>query len=496
MSGDAENAKKARQEASRLKPTTEMDLFLSALESFRQEQPALAAQTCEQVLERRPDHFWAQYIQALCYLKLGRFAEAKAGLTACLGRKSDFLWPRALRALAHAELKEYAAAETDFEQALKQAKDPLDQFVLLTNRGAMWARRQRWDAAEADLREASQLQPSAYQPYATLALIHQQRKNPDAAVTALNEALARQPGLPGLHYALARTQAERGDRASACRAFEQGIACERQSLSEDGAKAYLELAHLHFQDHHFTEALTACEAALKADSSPPEAHLQRAEVFLALKRDPEASEALHQYLSRAKTPRAVDYKACGLLHTSLREYPAALEAFNRALLVAPDVEIQSLRGWIYLKLEAPRAALGDFEAVLKRDPSHSDALCGRGHSRVILGQVPEAIRDAEAALRAGPREEKNRPRLLLNTACIYARAVIQVSATRKESQRAAKEMALRHQERAVEMVRDALRQTPDGERRAFWRQYIQKESALNAIRASSGMQQLARAYGS
>ena len=53
----------------------------------------------DRVLERKPGHFWAQYLNALCLLRQQRPAEARALLSACLAQRSDFVWLYLLRGL-------------------------------------------------------------------------------------------------------------------------------------------------------------------------------------------------------------------------------------------------------------------------------------------------------------------------------------------------------------------------------------------------------------
>src|SRR5205807_1720547 len=87
--------------------------------------------------------------------------------------------------------------------------------------------------------------------------------------------------------------------------------------------------------------------------------------------------------------------------------------------------------------------------ALKRTPTHPDRLCGRGHARVSLGQVAEAVTDAEAALRHGPRTGP----FLVNVACLYARAAARAEVAARDRLAAAGEPAARYRERALRRCR-------------------------------------------
>src|SRR5262249_55052913 len=94
--GDRAGERSEREQAARIEPATALALFLTALDRV-QTQPARAALDCAKALQQDPNHFWAQYLQAVCYLKTGRWADANAGLTICLNRDPSFSWARSLR---------------------------------------------------------------------------------------------------------------------------------------------------------------------------------------------------------------------------------------------------------------------------------------------------------------------------------------------------------------------------------------------------------------
>src|SRR5262249_54093942 len=154
--------------------------------------------------------------------------------------------------------------------------------------------------------------------------------------------------------------------------------------------------------------------------------------LLKLGRYREAGAALDRCLAHSKvalTPaNARVYLARGLIHAQLGEQARAVDTYSRALLLetAPDrlAEALTQRGWAYLKLESPRLALNDFEEAVKRRPGHAGSRCGRGLARVQLGQVVEAVHDAEAALKLDGSVAQE-----LLAACVFARAAARLALT-------------------------------------------------------------------
>jgi tetratricopeptide (TPR) repeat protein len=488
--GEGAAARVEGARAERQQPATPLDLFLSALEQYGRRDFGKAAVACERVLRQEPDHFWAQYLQSVCYLKTGRLAEAQAGLTACLGRQPpDFVWVRLFRATADSEVGNFEWAEADFSQAL-QTKDRLARAVALTNRGRMRVRGERWDEAVGDLREAIALRPDLPGAYLNLAQALRGRKDYDGALVALDQAVARWPDDPQLYRTRAALQLDyRKDQAAARRDLERAIVhASKGSTPEQLASDHVKLALLQHRDGEHDAALASCDAALRVRPDYPPAHYQRADTLYVLKRYREAGQALERYLVKGK-PTPEDFQALGLIHAGQRQYAEAVEAYGRALALKEDAKTLSYRGWAYLKLDDARLALKDFEAAVRLAPGHTDALSGRGRARARLGQLAAALKDAEALVGDAPTAQ-----LLFQAACIYSQAVGQLEAG-AGGRSVPASAVYRYQERAVELLRAALERVPAGKRKEFWRVNVEREPDLLPVRRSTGMLDLARSYG-
>jgi eukaryotic-like serine/threonine-protein kinase len=511
--GDADGAGAAGLEAGRAGTANALDSFLAALDHYREGRPAAAAAACEEVLQREPDHFWAQYLQALCHLRGRHWAEARAGLTACLSRRPGFFWARVLLATAQGELRQFAAAAANFDRAWQEAPDPAARWLVLTNRGVMDVRRRHWDEAVRELQQAVGLRPEKYEAHVSLAqayqgraatrcwlalgaggparaaLLYQGRSDWEAAVGALDRAVAGRPEDPALYRTRARLHVLRGDAPQARRDFEQAVArAPADGDAERRASDHVELGYLQHRAGEYPAALASFDAALRLRPGYPPAHRQRAETLWALGRHADAGAALDLYL-RTAPPSPEAYQARGLIHAKLRQYAEAVDAYGRALALRPDANTLTYRGWAYLQLEAARPALADFEAALRLQAGHPSARCGRGLARARLGDVPGAVADAEAVL----RQDAGTEQLLLNVARTYGRAAGVREAAAATSPRASRE-AGRYRERAVELLRAVLEQLPAKERPAFWRDQIRTDPDLASLRRSPGLLELARRY--
>ena len=383
-------------------------------ELYRREQFDEAHKEFGRVLERKPGHFWSQYLDALCLLRQHQPAEARALLGACLAQRPDFVWLYLLRGFAHQELQDWAAADSDFQKAAQMRLDDNARYVLLVNRGVLRVRMGRIDAAVADLDAAIKLKPNAYQAFVNLAQAYRRLDKMDLALAQLHRAAALEPGLAHLDRLQARLHLERNEPDLALTYFDRAIGRE-DANSPYRIDDQIERGRLLLRLGKHAEALASFDAALALRKDDAQAQRLRGEALFRLGRFEEVVAAFDRYLEAGK-PLEVVYRGRGLARAELGQYPAAIEDFTKALELHPTSAVQAYRGWTYLVVDAPKLALRDFELAIELDPANADAYCGRGFARAQTGLHREAIRDAEEALRRGPTS----PRLLYNAARIYA----------------------------------------------------------------------------
>jgi tetratricopeptide (TPR) repeat protein len=490
----AEQARNLQALAEALKPESAVpELFRKALDSYRRGRWQEAADDAREVLGREKGHFWAQYLQALCYLKMQRWQAARVGMTGCLTQQPDFSWAHLLRAVAHSHLDEFKPADADFDQVLRESGDAVACALALTSRGAMRVRQKRWADAVTDLWQAIELQPDAPEAYVNLAHAYRGAREWADALDVLDQALARWPGDPEMHYARGWVNLDRKDRTAARRDFAQVIALEPHgSTSERLAVAYVELGRLRHEDGLYPVALASFDAALRVRPDYLPAQAPRAQTLLKLEQFAEAGQALDSYLHNKGEPTPEVFLARGLIHMQFREYRQAVAAFTESLRLRKDAKVLAYRGWASLKLDRPDEALADFEAALSIDRHNPDARSGRGHVRVRRGEVASGTADMEEVLNQHPREAP----ALFSAACLYAAAARKLAAEQPPGRPAPPAVA-RYQGRALELLRETLATIQKEEqRRTFWRDNVQNERELTPLLRLPGGADLKRRYGS
>jgi serine/threonine protein kinase/tetratricopeptide (TPR) repeat protein len=458
MLGDRAGATRAETAAQGAQLDQALDHFLMADELYRCEDFVEAIKEFEQVLQSKPGHFWAQYLSAICLLRQGRPAEARALLSACLAERSDFVWLYLLRGFAQEELQAWSAADSDFEKASQMSVDENARYVLAVNRGVLRVRQERFEDAVTELKSAIERKPKAYQAYVNLAQAYRRLQKLDLALAQLDRALELEPGLAHLYRLRARLHLDRHEPAQALRDFDQAI--ERENTSSPyRVDDHVERGRLLLGDGKHTEALGSFDAALALQKDHSQAQRLRAETLFRLGRFPDVVQAFDRYLETGKPLESV-YRGRGLARAELGQYPGAIDDFTKALELHPTAVVQAYRGWTHLVVDAPKLALRDFELALALDPKSGDAHCGRGFVRASLGKHREAIQDAAEALRYGPTS----PRSLYNVARIYAQCPGP------------------YRQRALELIQQAMSLLPADQRRAFWSSHVRADAALAAIR--------------
>jgi len=495
-------------EAQRVRRETAFDYFLSGQQEYKRHRWPDASQDFETALRKKPDHFWAQCMLANCYLRTARAEAAKSCLNSCLQTDPDPALLYLLRGFASGQIGvkylslvksnpgrdralnasaefEFEEAEADFQEALtrlERSPDDQLQYELLVNRAYFRVQRGRLDQAVADYQAAIQLKNDLFLAHADLALVYQKQDKPAEAIEQLTRAIALKRdgaalyrGRAGLLEHLsgstpAKRAAARSDLQMAIR-YEQP---DNQVLAQD----HTNLGKLLYLDGRLDEALAESKRALEVVPNYDDAHVLRIQVLLKLRRFDEAIRSCDVVLATGKKS-AFLYQLRAEANAAHNNYPEAIRDYSRALdLHHDDSGLLIRRGWAYLVFDSPRLALGDFNAAIKLDPAGGDAYNGRGTAQVRMGDHRAAVADAREAL----RRAKANPRITYNAARIYALAASSVAAEVGEKGRQARLLLSQYQETALQLIREAVEREAPDKREALWRDTIQPDPALKAIR--------------
>ncbi len=516
-----QDAKKLQlAEAEKLSPKTAFDFFLTGQQEYKLKHYADAIRNFEIALRKKPDHFWAKCLQAICYIRTARPEAAKASLNGCIGTDGDFAWLYLLRGYASGQIgnrylgqlkdnpgqdagpkklaeHEFNEAEADFLAAmdlLKNAPDDDLQFMFLMNRGLIRFQRGSFDEAAADYLEAIRLKKDPSLAHAGLADVYQKQNKTAEAIEQFTQAIAVRPDWPPLYRGRAAVRLERPDSTPADR--EAALADLAAAIEYEGpgnpivALDHTNRARLFLRNERYQEVLKECQSALRilpervsaasvqAERAQADALELQIRALLKLRQYDEAIRWCDRAIAKGKKS-AVFYELRGLAEAKHDNCPGAIRDYGLALEIRPgDPHLLNDRGWAYLQFDSPKLAVVDFEAALKIDPADANAYSGRGTAQARLGNYRAAVADARAALHFG----KTDPRLIYNAARIYSLAASLAAAERGPNSRSALTLAAGYQDIALQLIREAIQREAPADRAAFWRDIIQPDPALSAIR--------------
>ena len=506
--GDHAGEARELAEAQRVHPETAFDYFLSGQQEYKRNRLPEAIQDFEIALRQNPDHFWAKCLQAICYIKIHRHEAAKSCLNDCVQTDPNFAWLYLLRGFASGQLGakflglvksspgreaalttsaefEFGEAEADFHKALERLKITPDadlQYVLLVNRGLVRFERGRPDQAAADYQEAVSLKKDPFLAHAELAHVYERQGKTDLAIEQFTRAIAQKPQWSPLYRGRAAVLDANGANDAALRAraladLESAIAYEKADdpvLAQD----HTNRGKLLYRDDRFVDALEESKLALKVFPNFIDAHVLQVQSLLKLRRYDELFRSCDAAIATGKKS-AVLYELRGGAHSARHDYPAAIRAYGEALELRPDdAGLLAKRGWVYLMLDSPKLALLDFEASIKVNSADADAYNGRGTARALLGDHAAAVADAREAVRRGGAS----PRVKYNAARIYAVAAPVAAAKVATKGRQARQLAVKYQDIALRLIREEFEREAPEKRGTFWRETVQVDPALKAIR--------------
>jgi len=506
--GDKPGADRERLAADAQKPVSAFDHFLAGQERFERQDFDGASQEFDMALQLQPDHFWAQASSAVCSLQLNQPVEAKASLNACLQREPRFAWLYILRGFASSEIARiardlverrpepgglvgrvdrlYAAADSDYRKAqhlLDRGSSELLRYSLLVNRGVLrLLLRRDLDEAVEQLQAAIKLNPQGLEAHAALARVFQSQGRQNEALEQFSRAIALRPREPALYrdradVDLSRAQPTPAQRSRALCDLEQAIRLEKPG-SPLLARDHFQRARLLELDHRDTEALAACDEAIKVARGNDDVHRLRIELLLRLRRNDNVIRSCDAIIASGK-PTARICELRGLAREEIKDFSGAIEDFTNAMALRGNrAVLLRRRGWIYIVVDAPRLALDDFEASIQLDGSSGDAYNGRGAARLRFGQHREAVADAEKALSLG----EPKPDLYYKAARVYAVAAIAAGAELRKKGEDTVALVSRYQDRAADLLFEALKRLPPERRASFRNDVILTDPQLRTLR--------------
>ncbi len=276
-----------------------------------------------------------------------------------------------MRGDAYRSMGENDKAIADLSEAVRLKPD---NRAALGTRELIYAKTGDTQKQIADLKELTRLLPDENTYYITLAQAYGKIGDNDRAISVLDQLVRKKPGDTFTYEVRATFYANAGE-------YDKAIADANEiiRLKPDDPEGYSRRAHYYFRKSNFDNTISDLTQAIR------------------LNPDGAASE----YWVRAN---ARNYKG---------DYVHAIEDATHAIELAPNLEVEQLRGGVaresYKIRALARANIGDFESALadyneaiKLAPDDADVYAARGQFYYWQKQYDLAIQDAGKALQFAP----------------------------------------------------------------------------------------------
>jgi tetratricopeptide (TPR) repeat protein len=163
------------------------------------------------------------------------------------------------------------------------------------------------------------------------------------------------------------------------------------------------LGVISYQRGNCLEAVRQIDAALKINSRVADAHLNRGNALLRLKRFDEALASYDKAIALKGEPDAMLLNCRGSVLRNLGRLDEALADLDQTIALRPDfVEAFNNRANVLKDLQRLDAALADYDRAIALKPDNADAFNNRGNLHKLLEQPDQALLDYEKAIALKP----------------------------------------------------------------------------------------------
>jgi tetratricopeptide (TPR) repeat protein len=294
-------------------------------------------------------------------------------------------------------LRQLTEARADFNRAIELDPKYYDAYKA---RGILELNEKNYSDGIKDISKAITLDPSKPHDYGLRAVMYHELRKYTEALADLNVVLAAEPNNADLLVLRGRTYASFKRFNEALVDLNKSVSLAPGNLNTWGYRAYTL-----FKAKMYSQALADCQFILKKDPNYWQAYQTIGHVYGAQKK---YKEAIAQYTkSLAIHPNEANtLEGRGICYEELKDYKNALNDFTAATKGVADEPIELLlrRGILNTVMNNSKAALEDFNKILKLNPKEDRAYAARATSYRNLDRWDLAIADSNSALRIAPNE--------------------------------------------------------------------------------------------
>ncbi|MGA7299193.1 MAG: tetratricopeptide repeat protein, partial [Candidatus Sulfotelmatobacter sp.] len=394
-----------------------------------------AANTLQTVIKNDPSNAQAHYHLAIALQKLGNLenaegelreavrlrpdlADAQRALALLAMRKGDMttlaqtstqminLRPTlpdgyALRAVSEMNRKQFAPAEADVRKAIDVSPNSSAGYVQMGNLDFVQG---RFRESESPYRQALDREPNSNDALRGLMNTFIAQKQPDKAVAAASEQIAKSPNNSGFYDLLGTALFfSKKDLGAAEAAFDKSVA-----LDKHNSDAVLKLCQVQAAKGEIDQALSTAQQALTNNPREPALHVVMGKLYESKSDWKKAEDAYQNALTlNSQDPMASSNLAKLMVQTG-GNLDVAMSLAQTARKGQPDSpSVADTLAWIYYQKAAYQSAIGLLQEALKlqeknKAPDSPDIHYHLGMAYAKSGQPTLARQQFERVLKINP----------------------------------------------------------------------------------------------
>lgn len=354
----------------------------------------------EQAIQRRQNYMPAHLAMSKLYLLQREYANAISSADRVLQLTSTQPSPDAIlvKILALTGLGEVDKSRELLLQAIKLYPQVLEYHFEL---GRNYLAKNQVAQAEQSFRKALEINPKDFRGMAGIAEVYARNGRLDYAIQFLNEQLSTAANPVFLRNAIGNLLVRKGDLEGALANY-----LELSKTVPDSADLALRIGEVYRRKGDLQSAVTYMQRSSELEPNNIVPLMQTAIVLSEMGRTREATDAYERAI-RLDPENIVALNNLAYMHAETGgDLDLALRYAETAKRKQPqNLQIDDTLGWIYVKKNLNDNALVIFRSLVKREPANPTFRYHLGVALAQRGDVDEAKRELNEALRNKPDEK-------------------------------------------------------------------------------------------
>lgn len=327
-------------------------------------------------------------------------------------------------AAAYRELEEYPLAVESYQQAIDlslEARPPSELPILkkrynpadiLQDLGVAFSELKQYQSAIQSFQRAIRLDSGNPTPYYNLGLVYFKQGKLESAIISFQQAVDLEPNYADAYNGLGETYLKQSKLKLATQAFQRSA-----NIDPDQLSPHYGLGQIYSKQGKHQQAVEAYQQVIQIQPDYSDAHYNLARTYLKLGLREKATEIMSYFEDLRRTdpllrqaqlwvkqypddPRG--YHNLGLVYEARRLYDQAIEFYQHALILSPDLAATCYNlGLVYSRLDRLREAIEAYRRAIQLDGQ-----LAIGHNNLalllIVTEPDQALKHAQQAVRLQP----------------------------------------------------------------------------------------------